>query len=327
MPNKHKYDNRASRKYSTRSAFIEQRHKRIKRFFIISIAMIILLSILYVLLLSPLFKIKKTTISFKNGPFLTSKPEILSKIRQQINQKKGFFQQNNIFLLKNKTIKKEFSQDTRINSILIEKDIFPPCEINLIIDESKPVANLSVLGGNDYFISSKGEIIQKNRPSLPPKSPQDTPTNHITTLNNEIDSKESTPKITFNKRNSENIETLPWIYDKTSLNIKSKKASELFNKIINFINSGVFEKNNIAISKINLEEKSGGVIDINIFTQDDWNIKLNSETNFTKQVQNLKLILHNKIKNTNDLEYIDLRFNNRVFYKNKEENKKLKSYD
>ena len=56
--------------------------------------------------------------------------------------------------------------------------------------------------------------------------------------------------------------------------------------------------------------------EIKIFTPEDWYIYLNTKTDPVKTAQNIRLLMDQKIKNSRDaLEYIDLRFENKAFYK------------
>ncbi len=319
---KNKKHYRASRKYSSRTTFIKSRKKKTKIIISIIFVIIFLIGLLYVLFFSSVFKIKNISVSFNNGPFLTNKQEIKSLLEQELKTQKFLgLKRDNIFLFNSQNAINKITNDSRIESGSAKKDIIPPCKFSLIISEAKPVANLSVLGGKNYFISSKGKIIKVSQPRLPPKNLDLPPKNHSDAPDKPqkigIKSIDQTANI-YDNKDKNHIETLPQIYDKTHLNLNTKKISELFKKIIDFINAGTFTKNRINIDKVNLKSKSGGVVNIDLVTKDGWIIQLTSEVNFKKQLQNLELTLNNKIDDLNNLKYIDLRFNDKIFYKYKE---------
>ncbi|MBT9151720.1 MAG: Cell division protein FtsQ [candidate division WS2 bacterium] len=56
---------------------------------------------------------------------------------------------------------------------------------------------------------------------------------------------------------------------------------------------------------------------LNIKTSDNWQIYFNPKNNIFQQISNLKVILRKKIlpEKWQDLEYIDLRFEEKIFYK------------
>ncbi len=62
-------------------------------------------------------------------------------------------------------------------------------------------------------------------------------------------------------------------------------------------------------------KKEGGVLKIDARTNEGWQAIFMPSQNFSQQLDNLKIVLREKLKNRENLEYIDLRFGNRVFYK------------
>lgn len=68
------------------------------------------------------------------------------------------------------------------------------------------------------------------------------------------------------------------------------------------------------INKIEIFKKNG-VLEYQAITSENWKIYFNPEENLNEQINNLSLVLREKIINRFKLEYIDLRFGNRVFYK------------
>ncbi|MCX7778800.1 MAG: cell division protein FtsQ/DivIB [Patescibacteria group bacterium] len=62
-----------------------------------------------------------------------------------------------------------------------------------------------------------------------------------------------------------------------------------------------------------IEEK--GVLSYQAITSENWKIYFEPKENLSEQINNLALILREKIDDRQKLEYIDLRFGHRIFYK------------
>ncbi|MEA3420565.1 MAG: cell division protein FtsQ/DivIB, partial [Acidobacteriota bacterium] len=76
----------------------------------------------------------------------------------------------------------------------------------------------------------------------------------------------------------------------------------------------LFEQLNLKVVDFAIQSKSSK--DIRIDTHEGWYILFDSSRDFKKQVEALRLILERKIKgDRNNLEYVDLRIENRVYYK------------
>jgi hypothetical protein len=92
--------------------------------------------------------------------------------------------------------------------------------------------------------------------------------------------------------------------------IKEKKD---FESVINFFK----ETNKIfdfKIVKIEIYQDKGVELDKAI-TSEGWEIYFDGVGDIKKQVDNLSLVIREKIKDRKNLSYIDLRFGNRIFYK------------
>lgn len=115
---------------------------------------------------------------------------------------------------------------------------------------------------------------------------------------------------------NETVESLITIMDKRPLEVKlGEKAIEddllkNIKEIISKLESGT----EIFTKKIILFEKK-----ITFKTEQNWEIYFNQEENIPNQIQNFTLVLKEEIplENRGNLEYIDLRFGNRVYYKYK----------
>jgi len=95
-----------------------------------------------------------------------------------------------------------------------------------------------------------------------------------------------------------------------SISDRQLLSEEQFNGLIDFKN--YLLKENIKIININL--KKDGIYELR--TSEDWIILLNERNDFRIAFENFKTAFDSLIKEEqNNLEYIDLRFGNKVFYK------------
>lgn len=85
-----------------------------------------------------------------------------------------------------------------------------------------------------------------------------------------------------------------------------------FKKLIEFVN--LSSAVGVQISKITIKEEKQYELE----TASGWRILLGDTGNAKEASQNLEITLNNKIENKNELDYIDLRFGNKIFYKFKE---------
>ena len=96
---------------------------------------------------------------------------------------------------------------------------------------------------------------------------------------------------------------------------KEIKISEsvVTSKMVDFI-----LKLNEKIKPIGLEAgyyESKAVTEVSLVTKAGWRAHFDVNNDLDTSIANLKLILNDKIKDQSKLEYIDLRFGNKVFYK------------
>lgn len=98
---------------------------------------------------------------------------------------------------------------------------------------------------------------------------------------------------------------------------KGEKAIEP--KLVNFVvQTQKLMNDKININLVNFEISKYSSSDISAVTPEEWKILLDSNLDLTEQVLSLKKILEEKIKDQRTmLEYIDLRIENRVYYKMK----------
>ena len=73
--------------------------------------------------------------------------------------------------------------------------------------------------------------------------------------------------------------------------------------------------NQIGVTAANFNLEMLTSREIRVTTTENWQIYLNVRQDLLQQVNNLKLVLQTKVKDRQNLQYIDLRFGDRVFYK------------
>jgi cell division septal protein FtsQ len=212
--------------------------------------------------------------------YLISEQEISDYIKK-IMQKKFlfFFHQNTILSLTKSKIKKELLKDPRLQEIKIEKKW--PKKIIVNFSEKQPAALISILGDKDYYLSSTGQLI----------SPAVNILRHI---------------------------NLPLISDKTSLTWQDSRliksidvALNLLQKKIQFNNKDI----NFQTAEIDTDQ---GVIRLKLRSNEGWQAFFLPTEDINQQIANLKFILDNYLSDSKSrvgLEYIDLRFGNRIYYK------------
>ncbi|MFA6428367.1 MAG: FtsQ-type POTRA domain-containing protein [Candidatus Buchananbacteria bacterium] len=72
-------------------------------------------------------------------------------------------------------------------------------------------------------------------------------------------------------------------------------------------------QNGLEIVNFNLKELSDR--DLKVITKEGWYVLLDVREDLVRQTNNLKLLLQNKLTERTNLQYIDLRFGDKIFYK------------
>jgi len=211
--------------------------------------------------------------------YLISEQEISDYIKK-IMQKKFlfFFHQNTILSLTKSKIKKELLKDHRLQEIKIEKKW--PKKLIVNFSEKQPAALISILGDKDYYLSSTGQLI----------SPAVNILRHI---------------------------NLPLISDKTSLTWQDPRLIKSIDVALNLLQKIQFNNKDINFQTAEIDTDQG-VIRLKLRSNEGWQAFFLPTEDINQQVANLKFVLDNYLsdpKSRVGLEYIDLRFGNRIFYK------------
>ncbi len=249
------------------------------KIYLISIFLLVLAgSIFYFLFLTDYFLIKNINIFYLGN----GKDNLIqeAKIKQLVDnyfQKKSFLNfRKNILFLSSGTVRKEFLQDGRLNSVVIDKQF--PDSLNIQIAEVKPIARLVITGGENYLLDQKVRLIPDS---------------------------ENNPKLAG----------LPTIYDQTILPINQESFELTLSNVSALLETKIDIINSIISFPFIFIQKEAGVIKIVAQSNESWRAFFIPDQNFNQQINNLILVLQEKLQDRSKLEYIDLRFGNRVFYK------------
>jgi len=259
-------------RYSRRDRKEKKSFRRKAIIFLWGLFLILVLA--YVLLLSPIFKIKEIKIS---GNRAIGNEEIRNSLDRFISEKfLIFFDKNNMFLATTSKLKEIIFKDfPRILLLKINKNIFEKT-INLEIVERKEAGIFC--RGECYYIDKDGVIFEK--------APQTSGTLILAIKDNSAREVE----IGKNALDKEFIGAL--------INLREDLLNQLGLKVLDFI----------------LESEA--VKDLRVNTNEGWYILFDRSRDLKSQLQALILVLEEKIKSgRKNLEYVDLRIENRVYYK------------
>ena len=258
-----------------------RRQRTLRGFSIFGAVVLVLIFAFAGLARIPYFKIKKVAIE---GNATLGSEELMSGVLGAMAGNYFFiFPKDNILLASSGKIETKILNDfPRVRSVLISKNL--PDSLLIKIEERKSIALLckdAPPEGGCYFLDENGFAFEK--------SPYFSGNIFI--------------KFTDERENP------TW---KSGFQVVSE---EQFKGLIAFINSA--SGKDIKITDVILKKE--GVYNLN--TQENWQIILSERNNFASAgwriaADNLKIVLESQIKNRrSELEYIDLRLANKVFYK------------
>lgn len=223
--------------------------------------------------------IKQIIINRDNNQFeLISEQEIRKSIQELMsNRFLLFFRHNTLLTLRKGEAEKKLLSDSRIQSIKIIKKW--PDKLIINFSEEQPSVRLSIFGDKDYFLNSSGQLI----------SP-------IFDILRHLDK--------------------PIIIDKTTKKWQDQSLSETIKIVLNLFQHQTELQNFIEFKTAEITEDKG-ILELKIMTNEGWASYFVPEENIDQQIANLKFILENQLPldRRKGLEYIDLRFGNRIYYK------------
>ena len=255
-----------------------KRFRSVKKFswrkkLIFFIVLFLILTVVYFLFFSPIFRIKEIKIS---GNRAITNEEIKNSLDNLLLKKfLIFFNRNNIFLARENDLENILLKDFfRISSIEINKSIFKRT-IDLKITERKEAGIFC--RGECYYIDEEGVIFEK--------APQTSGTLIVSIK----DYSQGGVEIGKNVIDEDFMLRL--------IDLRKSLAEEVGLRVLDFI----------------IEDEDN---DLKINTNEGWYLLFDKTRDFKNQLDDLRLVLTEKIKGERkNLEYIDLRIENRAYYK------------
>ncbi len=236
----------------------------------------------YFIFYSSYFTIKNIKIS---GLQKINESEIRDIINSQINSRKILiFKQNNIFIFDENSIKNKIDSKYALDFLKVEKGL--PGNLSFEIQEKTPII-IWKTGDKYYFVDKDGVIIRE----IPEGE----------SWNNGSNQPGSKMAVVFDENNE------PTTIKETILTSETVKTiAELQNNL--------FGVTGLLISNFRTTKHSNSTI--KSLTNEGWEIYFSTINDLNAQVEKLKLFLgEKKPEDRQSLEYVDLRFPDRVYYK------------
>jgi cell division septal protein FtsQ len=248
-----------------------------------TVAMLFLATVIFVLFFSDFLSITKIEISGLNKLEKTQVQNIIDE--RSRGKYLGIINKNNLILFqKSETRKILLDNFKRIEDVKIKK-IFPD-GLKIIIKE-RILTMLLCSSGECHILNEKGEPYRADN-----FSSEELEQENLVTLDDLSGAKISLDNNPLEKNYQEFILKLAeYVLDETGIVLKKQYTTP--------------------------SRMSG---DLKVETEEGWRIYFNENVSLEKELLILKTILANKIEKEQqkDLEYVDLRINNKVFYKFKE---------
>jgi cell division septal protein FtsQ len=269
-----------SREKISRKYIRQKRLKLLKRLILGFVLLILLGALTYFLLFSSFFQIKEVKIEKKEDYQMISRQEIMEALDDLMPSNN--WKRRNLIFFNASLAEKKISRDSRLKSIQIKKKW--PAQLQIILEEYQPLVKFKVLGDSqDYYLNQEGQLI---------KGPED--------LSLKEDQEAFNDDLVF--------------YDQSDLILTKKDYQNFLKELLLFVRSDILRSHDIYLLKCKINN-IGDVINVQILSSEGWEILINSEVNLKEQLDKLSNIIKKEIKERNDLEYIDLRFGDKIFYK------------
>lgn len=249
-------------------------------FFLISVAFLVVL--IYALFFSPFLEINTISIS---GNKYVENGSILDKINPEISGKYlNFIKKNNLLLVRTGKIEKVIRDDFKIIREIQIKRKFPSTLMVSIIERDPQMVFCGA--GDCFVIDENGEAYDNY------SSNSENEKNNFLVLSDESSRKINLGETVLEKKYMDYV-----------LEIRQELLGRLEIEVQNDF------KTSSLISK-----------DIRVKTKEGWEIYFNEDIELEKEIEMLKVVLENKIEKNQrpDLEYVDLRIDNKIYYKFKD---------
>lgn len=208
-------------------------------------------------------------------------------IQKNLNEKNFmFFAQKNIFFFKKGQMEKKLSEQYNFQSVQIKKKF--PNSIHVLLREKKPFLLLREENKN-YYIDAEGNVISNFFDFGVEKSAYDN----------------------YNiLRHINFLQPIPTIYNQNKIIKNNSIEKKYFDLIKNFLDISKNHK----IVNVNHYALDSDKMYITILVAEGWKIYMDLTLDIENQFRRLKLILDNKIKIGKILDYIDLRYGDKIYY-------------
>ncbi|MEK7167221.1 MAG: hypothetical protein AAB732_02325 [Patescibacteria group bacterium] len=321
--------------------------KRRRIFFLIFLFLCLIVGF-YFLFFSSYFDIQNFEISKTKN---ISQEKIKEIALDQFKQKRFLiFNQKNIFIFNKKTLQNNLNQKYNLNKLKIHKEFKKPLWIPAIkIDLDEKISTLIWITKNDqcYFLDEKGIVLEEITKTIDNQNKNAnnlenfiycSPKNLIEKFKkfpiiyNEAEEKIEIKKIAVSEKL---VKAILFLYKE--LPIKTKIETSYFKipvlKKLDLPKQEITADNSIVSPAKTIENKKAAnnqqttkedqkleKIEIRVVTQSGFEIYFDVfSSDLNQQINNLSKVLNQEIKDKiSSLEYIDLRFGNRIYYKNKE---------
>lgn len=256
---------------------------------------IILLFIIFffgLYLLNNLDCLKIKNISVKGNQYV-GESEIQQVISEQINKQRFLlFSQNSIIFFSKLAAKKQLTKNYSFEQIKIKKHYFNTIEV--LVKEK--ISRLILASGQDrYYLDINGKAIQK-----------------VMTTNLKIDSGQAGTEI-IRPETGENNQ--PLIYDQSNKPVIIGQEA-IAARIVDFIIELTAEINKSAdFTAAYYTIANPAIAEINLVTKEGWQVYFDASKDAAGQMETLHSVLQQKVEKTDKLQYIDLRYGEKVFWK------------
>ena len=273
-----------SREKTSRKYVRQKRLILLKRLFLGFIFLVLLALLTYFVFFSSFFQINDVKINKKDNYQLISSSEILDYLNNLINSESRT--SRNLIFFNISLAENKISEDSRIKSIQVIKKW--PNKLQIILEEHQPLVRFKVLGDpQNYYLNQEGQLIET-----------------VEALDLKKDQKAFNDNLVF--------------YDQSDLILNNKSYQDFLKDLLFFVESDILRGYDVYFAKCKINN-IGNIVDVEITSTEGWKIFLNSEVDLKKQLNKLSGILKKEIKERKNLEYIDLRFGDKTFYKFAEE--------
>jgi len=244
---------------------------------------------LYYVTYSNIFQIQKIDIQ---GNENIKKDDIENTILAQMEKKRFIvFPQKNIFFLNKKEMGDTIYNTFSLEQVHIKKNFFHGLQITL--KEKKPFI-VWIENKKSYYVDEKGIAISQVE---------------------QFDAQKENFKDYNILRHNIIYKNLPIIQNIASQKYYLKNEIIINNDLLLKIKKLIQSINNIVKININFFEINDNEKYITIITAEGWKIYFSLEDDIESQIKKLELILDNKSKVGKIIDYIDLRYGDKIFYK------------